>query len=366
MDIESLGNNGDGIGRYEGKVIFVPFTLPGETVRVKVTARKKSYLRAVKIETVHSVAERQTPPCPYFERCGGCEWQHVSYALQLKTKVEQLTDVLARIGQLKSPSINTIVPSDTPYHYRNRIRGTLRNGRFHFQQRGSNKLIAIDQCAIAEPAINRQLEEGLAHVPEGRLEISSDGCETVILPMTDDHATDIGFRQVNTSVSTALTKMIEAAVQRHQGEHYIDLYCGRGNWSIDMARRYAGSRIVGVDSSAHNIEQARKAAQTAQLTNVRFEHGRVEKIVKVLPLNNSLCIVDPPRAGLDEKVCSALCDNPPELIVYISCHPASLARDLRKLTESRFGVSSITPFDMFPQTSHLECVCILDRSAQPD
>ena len=361
VTIESLGNNGDGIGRHEGKVVFVPFTLPGEMVRVKATTRKKSYLRALKLETLQSADERQTPPCPYFERCGGCEWQHVPYALQLETKVEQLADVLVRIGQLNAPDISAIVASDLPYHYRNRIQGTVRNGQFHYRQRGSNKLIAIEQCAIAEQAINRRLAEGLTHLPEGRLEIATEGDETVISPMADEHASDIGFRQVNTQVSVTLSQMVDSIVQQHNTDIYIDLFCGRGSWSISMARRHTHSRIVGVDSSAFNIEMACETARVAGLHNVRFVHGRVENVIKSLQLDNSVCIVDPPRAGLDEKVCIALCENPPELIIYISCHPASLARDLQKLTAHRFTVSSITPFDMFPQTSHLECVCVLER-----
>lgn len=361
LQIDSLGNNGDGVGRYRGQVIFVPFTLPGERVKVKPVVRRKSFVRAQVVQTLESSEQRQTPPCPYFGECGGCDWQHVPYAMQLDAKIQHLRDALQRIGHQSDALIQAIVPSDSAFHYRNRIQGVLRNGRFHFKQRGSDQLVEVNSCAIAEESINAVLASTPVSDLEGRVEISVSDDDISIVALNDDHSTDTGFRQVNTRVSEHLARMINAIAEQHQGKRIIDLYCGQGNWSIDMARHYPESTVIGVDASERNIRLARETALKADIPNVRFQHGRVENLLKSLPLDNSFCIVDPPRAGLDEKTCLALCENPPDRIVYISCHPASLARDLAMLTNLTFRLDAVTPLDMFPQTAHLECVSILSR-----
>lgn len=365
LDIDSLGNNGEGVGRHEGQVVFVPFTVPGERVRIKPTTRKKSFIRGQVLEIVKKSPDRQTPPCAYFGQCGGCDWQHLPYAMQLDAKVQHLSETLSRIGKIDNPVINPIVPSDTDFHYRNRIQGEIKGNQFHYRKRGSNELVAVENCAIAETAINTHLEQACTQgsvIPSGRVEIAVNNDTVTVLPVNDDSSTDAGFRQVNTSVSEHLSTLLASIARQHIDKRCIDLYCGRGNWSIDLARRYPDSNIIGVDSSEDNIRIARDLALGAGLANLRFQHGRVEKLLQSLPLSGSFCIVDPPRAGLDEAICSAFCENPPQVIVYISCHPASLARDLAMLTDKQFVLQSITPLDMFPQTAHLETLSILSQS----
>lgn len=365
LDIDSLGNNGEGVGRHEGQVVFVPFTMPGERVKIKPATRKKSFIRGHVLEILKASPERLTPPCAYFEQCGGCDWQHLPYALQLEAKVQNLGDVLSRIGKIDNPTIHPIVPSNTDFHYRNRIQGVFKDNRFHYRKRGSNELVEVESCAIAEQAINTYLEQARredSQAPQGRVEIAVNGDSLSVLPVNDDSSTDAGFRQVNTSVSQHLSDLLASIALQHIDKRCIDLYCGRGNWSIDMARRYPDCNIIGVDSSEDNIRIARELALDAGLSNIRFQHGRVEKLLKSLPLTGSFCIVDPPRAGLDEAVCASLCEDPPHLIVYISCHPASLARDLALLSSKQFTLESITPMDMFPQTAHLETLTILSRT----
>ncbi|MFK7992664.1 MAG: class I SAM-dependent RNA methyltransferase [Granulosicoccus sp.] len=359
LDIDSLGSNGDGVGRSNGQVVFVPFTAPGERVKIKPTTRKKSFIRGQVLEIVRRSPERQTPPCQFFEHCGGCDWQHLPYNLQLATKVQHLTEALSRIGKIENPHINPIIPSDNEFNYRNRIRGEVKNNQFHFRKRGSNELVAVENCAIAQDAINQHLKDALSQGPQGQVEIAIDDNTISVLPIKEDSSTDAGFRQVNTSVSTKLSNLLASIASQYHDKRYIDLYCGRGTWSIDLAKRYPESNIIGVDSSEDNIRIARDTALKAGIVNLRFQHGQVEKLLKSLPLSDSFSIVDPPRAGLDEAVCEALCLNPPQIIVYISCHPASLARDLAMLTDQQFKLESITPLDMFPQTAHLETLSVL-------
>ena len=361
VTIDSLGTGGEGVARHDGQVVFVPFTLPGEQVKVKPVVRKKTFIRAQLVQIVKASPHRLTPPCAHFGHCGGCDWQHVPYDMQLQAKTQHLSDALQRIGAQHEIPMQPMQPSGTHYHYRNRIQGVIRRGQFHFKQRGSNQLVAISQCAIAEDAINTVLASEIDSVHEGRVEIAVQGNEVSIVALNDEPVDDTGFRQVNTQVNERLTTLIEAIAGQHQGKRCIDLYCGRGHWTLDMARSFPHGSVIGVDASEQNINAAREAAQLAELSNVRFQHGRVEKLLKSLPLQDSFCIVDPPRAGLDEKVCQALCSNAPHKIAYISCHPASLARDLSLLTAERFKLESVTPLDMFPQTAHIESVSVLSR-----
>ena len=363
VTIDSLGNNGDGIARHDGKVVFVPLTLPGERVRIKPVTRKKSFIRAQVLETLESSEVRQTPPCEYFGRCGGCDWQHAPYPMQLDAKVQSLTDSLVRIGKLDNPTINPIVASEAIYHYRNRIQGVIKGGRFHYRHRGSDQMLAINSCTLAEDAINAHLgdEAALSQGPQGRVEIASTDDGVSVLPINEENSTEAGFRQVNTAVASRLALLLDTVSAPLDTDSCIDLYCGRGTWSIDIAQRHPHSRVIGIDASEDNIRLAREQSLETGLTNLRFQQGRVESIMKSLPLTNSFCIVDPPRAGLATTVCSALCENPPRHIVYISCHPASLARDLALLTADRFKLTSVTPLDMFPQTAHLETLSLLSR-----
>ncbi len=363
VTIDSLGNNGDGIARHDGKVVFVALTLPGERVRIKSVTRKKSYIRAQVLETLESSPERQTPPCEYFGRCGGCDWQHAPYAMQLDAKVQNLADALIRIGKLADPPISPIVPSPSTYHYRNRIQGVVKNGHFHFRHRSSDQLLAVTSCALAEESISTYLSdsEALSQGAQGRVEIATDNNGLSILPINEENSTEAGFRQVNTSIANELSHLLDKVLAPLNSETCIDLYCGRGQWSLEIAQKHPDTRVIGIDASEHNIRIAREHSMMSGLTNIRFQHGRVENVLKSLPLSNSLCIVDPPRAGLATTVCQALCDNQPQHIVYISCHPASLARDLAILTDSHFTLERITPLDMFPQTAHLETLTLLSR-----
>lgn len=362
--IESLTNSGDGLGRQEQRVVFVPYTLPGDRVRIKYTQRKKTYALAEVVEMLEPASERVEPQCPYFERCGGCDWQHVPYDMQLAAKVQQLQDTLQRIGTLTDIALQPIVPSSKSYHYRNRIQGELRGGEFHYKWRRSDQRIAVSRCAIADEAINDWLQSDFSGTPAGRVEIAVvDGVVNVV-PLNNDYASELGFRQVNDSVSDSLTTQLLDIVTRSTCTAIVDLYCGRGTWTHLMAERHPEKHITGVDVSSHNIEFARANAQALNLKNTTFLESSVEKILPKLSLDNSLCIVDPPRSGLDAQVTNKLIDGQCQSLVYVSCHPATLARDLKLLSAAGYRINSLTPLDMFPQTAHLECLVHLTRQSQ--
>lgn len=360
--IDSLSSNGDGVGRLEGQVVFVPFTLPGEKVSIKQVSKKRKLIHAQIVEILEPSEQRQQPPCAVFGECGGCDWQHLPYDLQLEAKTQQLLDALQRIGKFEHPPIQPIVASPSAFHYRNRIRGQAKSGQFHFNQRASSQRVAIDHCHIADEAINSFLSEGNLDDVSGKVELAVDNEGLVtVMPVDEQQATDAGFRQVNSAVSNHLSEKIISAAENFAGETFIDLYCGQGSWSIELAQRFTQCQLLGVDSSKQNIHIAHQKVQQAKLSNVRFEHGRVEERLRSMPLADSFCIVDPPRAGLASELCQALCSNNPTTLVYISCHAASLARDLQLLCDSGMRLQSLTPLDMFPQTAHLETLSILNR-----
>ena len=364
VQVQSLGNSGEGIARHDGQVVFVPFTLPGETALVQPFKRKSTYIHSTLIKLIERSDERVTPSCAYFKQCGGCDWQHVPYAMQLDTKEGILGNVLQRIGKVDNPPVRPILPNNTPYHYRNRIQGIIKNKRFHFKKRSSNELIAIDACAIAEPDINQFLRDSLhdsSELPDGRVEIAVTDNGVSCYPLNDNNSTELGFRQVNSYMSEQLSSLVHNIAEQTEYTHCLDLYCGHGNWSMALAERQSNTQFIGIDSSADNIRQANRRAANTKLANVSFKLGRVEDLISTLPLAHSLCIVDPPRAGLDKRVSEALCLNPPQRLVYVSCHPASLARDIAHLTESNFSLIEVTPLDMFPQTAHVESVSVLER-----
>jgi 23S rRNA (uracil1939-C5)-methyltransferase len=354
LTIESLTNSGDGLGRLDDRVVFVPYTMPGDKVQIKITQRKKNFMLAETIDILEEGPGRVTPRCSVFERCGGCDWQHVPYALQLKAKEEQLRDTLTRIGTLGTVPIEPIAHGGEEFNYRNRIQGEVRGGKFHYKRRRSDERIAIDRCEIAEEPINEWLASDLSEVPAGRVEIAIVDRLVVVAPISEKNTTDLGFRQVNTQVSQLLTNRLLECVKNSECTTVIDLYCGRGNWTNQIAALHTDKQVMGVDTSSENIDAARANSRQMKLGNVQFHLSPVEKIINRLPVATSLCIVDPPRSGLDSAVTERLCRNRPPELIYVSCHPATLARDLKLLTNAGYQITTLLPLDMFPQTAHLE------------
>lgn len=362
LHIESLSNSGDGVGRLDGQVVFVPYTLPGEKVSIRQVSKKRKLIHAQVVKIFEPSERRQQPPCELFGECGGCDWQHVPYELQLEAKTQHLKDALQRIGKFDKVPLEDIVGSPLTFNYRNRIRGQIKSGQFHFHRRSSEQLVPVKHCHLADNAINEFLAQLDADQVQGQVELAVNDRGTVTaLPVSEQHSTDAGFRQVNTAISQLLSKKIVDNADRYGGKELIDLYCGQGSWSIEMAQRFKRCKVLGIDSSEQNIHLARQHAQREKLFNVRFEHGRVEQRLRSTLLANSFCIVDPPRAGLAPEVSKALCNNNPTTLVYISCHAASLARDLALLCDSGMHLQSVTPLDMFPQTAHLETLAILHK-----
>ncbi len=374
VTIQSLSNEGHGVAHVEGQTIFVPGTAPGDRAKIEITVRRKRWSRAKLIELLDPSPLRVEPRCPYVEQCGGCTWQHLAYTQQLKIKNQQLQETLQRIGGLKTLNLQDIVPSPKPFHYRNRIRGVVEGGDFHFHQADSHELIAIESCAIAAPEINEQLAS--INMTKNHQPAERQSIEIAIMPngrvdtltLHKDRSTELGFRQVNDAISKLLTETVLAQIEHGMSNagnpakpvSLLDLYCGHGTWSLAIANRHPTLRVVGVDSSAANIDAANKQSSTVE--NATFIKNEAEKILTKSDTAFDFVIVDPPRAGLSNTVVDALTLHPCQTLLYISCHPATLARDLALLCTTSYTLESVQAFDMFPQTPHVETMAVLQRT----
>lgn len=362
LTIDSLANSGDGVGRIDNKVIFVPYSAPGDKLKVEITQNKKTFAKGEVVEVVESSNERTEPNCQYFGDCGGCDWQHVGYEKQLEWKRKNLQSVLEKIGGLADVElVENTQPCSQVFGYRNRIQVNFdKNGIFYFKK-GSKQKCYIDECAIADPLINEWLKtSGPKQKMKGKLEIALNPNGEIDLFKVDQHGqSELGFRQVNSEQNHFIQTQILNLIEQENLKTVTDLYCGQGNFTLSIAERNPDIECLGVDINPTNNQWANDNRRP----NTRFLLGDVGKLYEQWSQGTDLTIIDPPRSGCDDIVLDCLNKNPSPWLAYISCHPATMARDLKHLLASGWEIHLIKPVDMFPQTSHLECLTIL-RSAK--
>jgi tRNA/tmRNA/rRNA uracil-C5-methylase (TrmA/RlmC/RlmD family) len=346
LTIEDIAFGGKGVARENGRVVFIPFTIEGEKISAEIVREKKQFAEAELVDLRESSPHRVQPECPYFGRCGGCSYQHIDYEHQLAIKWRQVRDVLGRIGKLKDLPIRPIVPSPTSYGYRNRITVHAQDGVIGFFRRESNRLIDIEHCPIAMDEVNRALAELRAqHVRDGHYTLRVERGPRV-------------FSQANDVVANALRESIVKMIPTDQGL-LIDAYCGAGFFAKILLDKF--QRVIGIDWDRFAIEIATKNASTKET----YIAGDIEvELRDTLPAsapNETTVIVDPPASGLTANIRKVLIDLPPATLIYISCNPPTLARDLSDLQQA-FAISSVTPLDMFPQTAEIEVAVHLQAS----
>jgi 23S rRNA (uracil1939-C5)-methyltransferase len=356
LKIEDVAFGGKGVARENGKAVFVPFTIEGETVSAQIVREKKQFAEAELVEVRQASPHRVNPECPYFGRCGGCSYQHIDYEYQLAIKWRQVRDVLQRIGKLKDIPMRPIVPSPTSYAYRNRITVHAQDGAIGFFRRDSHRLIDVERCPIAMDEVNRELAQ--LRTPRAR-----DGHYT----LRAQSGPRI-FKQTNDAVANAMRDLIVRLVPPDQ-ELLIDAYCGAGFFAKSLRDKF--QRIIGIDWDKFAIAAAKEDAtpkETYIAGDVDVELGRVlhadsvEAAVSAAKRGGiagdtpaTTVIVDPPATGLSANIRQSIVDLAPGTVIYISCNPPTLARDLAELQQS-FTIDSVTPLDMFPQTAEIEVV----------
>ena len=344
VTVSDVAFGGKGVARHEGKVFFIPFTAPGDVVNVRVTRNKKKFAEAEALEIVTPSPDRVVPKCHWFGHCGGCAYQHIAYPAQLTLKHQQVEQTLRRVGQLNEVPMRPIIPSPEHYEYRNRIKVHVENRQVGFYAHASHELVPISRCDIAKQGVNAVLHDLRRAGPR-------DGDYTLVAEAERGRF----FEQTNDAVAAELLSVVEALLPAAR-ELLVDAYCGAGFFAHRLAPKYTS--VVGIEENEFAIDHAKRAAAA----NERFIVGDVaEHLAAVLapatPATTTV-LLDPPATGLTPRVLDHILASAPATVLYVSCNPSTLARDLAALIPT-YRLKSVTPLDMFPQTAEVEVVAEL-------
>ncbi|MEO0947998.1 MAG: 23S rRNA (uracil(1939)-C(5))-methyltransferase RlmD [Cyanobacteria bacterium J06641_5] len=441
LDITDLSDRGDGVGRWHGqRVVFVPDTVTGDRVRARLVRVKRNFahakLQAVLVPSTH----RQRARCIVADKCGGCQWQHVTDAYQQTAKQDLVRQALQRLGGFEDPPLEPLLTASDSLSYRNKASyplGRSRSGQVQagYYRKGSHQLVNLNRCPIQDmrldpllaavkqdiqaqnwsiynehqhhgklrhlslrigrhtgetlltliattaniPNLEAVAQQWLEHHPQlvgVALNLNADRTNAIFGTHTHTiagrsyleerfadlrvHLRPETFFQVNTEAAEALYRDIEQHLQLQGSETLVDAYCGIGTFTLPLARRL--HQAIGIEVQASAVKQARENAALNGITNVEFQTGSVAVLLPRLEIAPDIVLLDPPRKGCDRPVLETLIQQAPARIVYISCKPATLARDLKILCASgRYRLERARPADFFPQTAHVECVAFLNR-----
>jgi 23S rRNA (uracil1939-C5)-methyltransferase len=439
VEITDLSDSGDGVGRLDQRVVFVPDTVTGDRVRVRLVRVKPQYAQGKLHELLKPSPDRIRPRCIVADKCGGCQWQHIDYAYQQEAKRNIVVQALQRIGGFNQPPVGPVLAGDD-LNYRNKVTYPLRRSasgqvQAGYFQKGSHHLINLNQCPIQDDRLDSLLAEVKQDIQQrgwsiydetqhrGKLRhlglrvgrrtgemlltlVSRDagliGLEEqaqiwlerypslvgVALNLNLDRTNAIfgqdtrciagkpylteefaglkfqirpeTFFQVNTDQAEALLNVILEELQPQGNEVLIDAYCGIGTLTLPLAKQV--HQAIGLEVQPEAIDQARTNATLNQIENVTFLQGVVETQLPELDIKPDILLLDPPRKGCDDRVITAIVQMQPDRIVYVSCNPATLARDLKLLCQTgEYALERVQPCDFFPQTPHIECAAFLVR-----
>jgi 23S rRNA (uracil1939-C5)-methyltransferase len=391
VTIEKLVYGGDGLARIGTQAVFVPFAAAGDHLRVRVTDVERNYARAVIEEIICPSPARRTPPCAYFGICGGCHLQHLTHQAQLEAKVSFVRESLQRISNIEwAGEVDVRAASEFGYRSRAEIkvsRGEEGEPLIGYFRSGTQDVCEVTDCLILLPAANRELhhlhtEPSLIPSDATRVYLTAGDDEVIVTPATGENGrsdeidalgtayqrlagTDCGFgvRSFFQSNRLLVEDLIQAAIGDARGTFAVDLYAGVGLFSLQLARRF--EQVCAVEGNRAAANHGMENVRANGLNNVRYEPISVEAWLKYksseLP-RPDLVLLDPPRAGAGPQVVERVVALAPPAVTYVSCDPATLARDLRMMLDFDYRIDSITVVDMFPQTFHVETVVHLSLS----
>jgi tRNA/tmRNA/rRNA uracil-C5-methylase (TrmA/RlmC/RlmD family) len=369
LTIGDLAFGGEGVAREENFVVFAPFVAPGEVVEVEVTEVKKRFARAKLLKVLSRSPERVEPRCPYFGQCGGCQYQHLDYPVQLRLKHKQVCELFQRIGGFDPALVAPVVPCPQPYGYRNRIMIRSQWDKFKqglnigFIRADSRLVVDVEECHIAEPVLNEQIKYVRAHPPP------RGGIKVVLrVPPPGWEVPRDSFFQNNFFLLPKLVEVAGDRLRQAGTRHLVDAFCGVGFFSLELGGQVES--FVGVELDGMAIQAARRNAAARGRTNGEFLAGAAEdllpRVLSRLPAQATTVLLDPPRKGCRRETLEMLSEAAPAQIIYVSCDPATMARDLNALCSGGvFELVQVVPVDMFPQTSHIESVADLRCKALP-
>jgi len=442
VDITNLNDDGDGVGRWSDRVVFVPDTVPGDRALVRLVRVKPQYAYGKLQKLLEPSSHRIRPSCIVADKCGGCQWQHISYEYQLSAKRNQVLQALERIGGFSNPPVDPVLAAPDSLGYRNKATYPLgisasSQVQAGYYQKGSHQLINLNQCPVQDSRLNPLLAEvkrdiqqrGWRVYDEQRhkgqvrhlsLRIGRRTGEMLLTLVVKDWIPEIEaqaqewlnryphlvgvslnrnpertnaifgsetrcvagkaylleqfaglefqvrpdtFFQVYTESAEALLQVIWQQLNLQGNEVLVDAYCGIGTLTLPLARRVG--QAIGLEVQPEAVQQAQLNAQSNGITNVTFQVGQVEKLLPQLGIVPDIVLLDPPRKGCDRTVIETLLQSLPRRIVYVSCKPATLARDLKLLCQGgKYRLTRVQPADFFPQTAHLECAAFLERAEE--
>ncbi len=409
LELTAMGHGGKAMGRHHGRMIFVPYAIPGERITARIVEDKRSYAHAEGVALLKASPDRVTPQCPHFGpgRCGGCQLQHIAYAAQLRYKREVVVDQIKRIGGVRKAErrVRQTIPSPEPWGYRSRAAFHVApDGRLGFVSTDPPRIEPIERCYILHPAamaLLDSLDMDFSGIEQVRVQVGSDGSGMLILSTADDLAPELevdmpvsvnlllsdnepvnligsahtiyevkgryfrvtagGFFQVNLPVAAILVDLVLERLNLQGNEAVLDLYAGVGLFSAFIAERAA--LVTVVESYPPAVTDADE--NLAEFEHVDLFEGGVGPVLRGLIEEGAApydaAVVDPPRAGLEPDVIAALAELAPPTLVYVSCDPGTLARDVKRLQRQGYRLLSVQPVDMFPQTYHIECVAHFAR-----
>ncbi|HYO90860.1 MAG TPA: class I SAM-dependent RNA methyltransferase [Pyrinomonadaceae bacterium] len=381
--IERILPGGVGLAHADGRTLLVGLAAPDDIVRVQIERTSGNVAFASIVEIIKPSPARVEPPCPYFGRCGGCDFQQLSYEAQLAAKQGIIADCLRRIARVElDPRRIPITPSPLEWHYRSRAQWQHdgRARRLGYFERGSHRVCDVVACPVLAPRLQetfQDLREQMqnAALPANVVEfqaVAGDEGASLTPPTGDEGTPEVsrtiagqryrfsadGFFQINHELLPAL--VAAATSDAPPGTNALDLYCGVGLFTLPLARRF--TRVTGVEANADAIAYARRNLSDAQISNTTFECARVGQYLEshaqeLAPAD--FVLLDPPRAGAEAEAIIGLLALRPQRITYVSCDPATLARDLKELLKDGYQLDALAAFDMFPQTHHVEIVAKL-------
>ena len=370
VTINKLDSKGRGIVK-DKKPIFVDNALIDEVVDIEITKQVSKYALAKVVKYIKTSPKRIKPICPYFGKCGGCQLMHLSYQDQLLYKEDKVKEIVYKqIGNIK---INNIVPSKEIY-YRNKVTFHVQNNKIGFYKLQSKNIIEIKKCYLLKKEINDELENVLNKKYQNNYSlVIRSGIDKLIINQPDleetkDYVIDeingfkfilspTSFFQVNTKEASKLYNIVKKYLNLNSNDTVLDLYCGTGTIGLTLSKTC--KYVYGVEINKQAINDANQNKKLNNISNITFKCLDA-KDINSLKLKVNKVVVDPPRAGLDKKTIKYLNDNKFDTVVYVSCDMMTLVRDI-KLLQDNYTICEITPVDMFPQTYHIECVCLLKK-----
>jgi len=401
VTLDKLAYGGDAMGRLDdGRAVFVPFGLPGERVRIRLVQEKKNFARAELLDVLEPSSQRIAAKCVHFGECGGCHYQNLSYESQLEAKTEILRDQLQRIGKIENPPVQAMVGCPNPWNYRNHVQFHLTDdGKLGYVGASGNAIIPITECHLSNETIDMLwqqlefesdtsidraslrtgadddlmliLESDELEVPELELEAGISVVhlteEDALVMAGEDHilmrvlekdfyVSAGSFFQVNTVMAEKMVKHLLDKLPL-PAKTILDVYCGAGLFSAFLAPRC--ERLIGIESSPLACEDF--AVNLDEFDYVELYEGAAEDVISHLEAEQAIALVDPPRSGLDKHALDGIRQLEPNVIAYVSCDPSTLARDAARLIAGGYRLVDVTPFDMFPQTYHIESISLFEK-----